>query len=842
MATLRRWQLDDTAPFLRQLAADARMSQTNYADDQVWEVDLGGSDRAALALTTRYGGRVSLASIAPYWSVAGQQISLRPAYQRPPIVTAFSPGFIQAEAEITPTLALTAQFFALESQAVGASFTIVNRGDTSTTVRLDIRARVERADHASGMALIGMADGTYALSGGQLRRLAPVILLEDSRLIPDGHREPRIGQEVTIAPGGQAIFRWVHAGLESMSQSMQRARFWMSQDWETILTSINAAAESIPQIETGDLALDATIAASFQAALMALMRPTPHVAHSFLVATRQPERGFSAAGDGSDYGRGWSGLPIHQLYPLVSALAAVDPLAAQGILENIVATQAADATIDAAPGPAGQREGYMMPPLLARLARNIYHYSGELAFLERVYPPLLNFLNRWASADYDTDMDIMPEYQDERQTGYIFWPTFGMRQSWAQNANIRHFETPDMAANMLSEITCLSDIARSMQDPGAYELHNRLVGLQRYLEKLWHEPEDRYAYQDRDTDLTNARQDLLTGGAGDEDHILSIQLDTPCRLLVRVTGGASKAPGATLNLEGLGPDGERLQEAIPMDSFNWGYGFGAVSSGKTYTRLDRLRFDGLSRIYKVDVHTVDHLRLDINALMPLMLTGLPENRAAPLIKLLQDPAHFWQPSGPTIVSASDEAYDAASARGGGGVWLHWATLIGEGLLEHDHGSVAADIVRRLLKTQAAVLEKQGRFSEFYHATEPRGLGESGHIAGLAPLHLLLQVLGVHVMTATQVFTGGPHYWGQPVTIRRHGVVVQRSMTATNIQFPSGRTVTLPADADWQLVVDRSTTATQPMPHVKPILPPEPTQTGTTQRVIIEVQSDNSEVV
>jgi hypothetical protein len=65
MKNLRRWLL--SRPYALPLAADARLSSTDYHDDQVWELSPGvpGSDAPALVLQTRYGGRVGLASLVP---------------------------------------------------------------------------------------------------------------------------------------------------------------------------------------------------------------------------------------------------------------------------------------------------------------------------------------------------------------------------------------------------------------------------------------------------------------------------------------------------------------------------------------------------------------------------------------------------------------------------------------------------------------------------------------------------------------------------------------------------------------------------------------------------------
>ncbi|MFW5748646.1 MAG: MGH1-like glycoside hydrolase domain-containing protein, partial [Chloroflexota bacterium] len=330
---------------------------------------------------------------------------------------------------------------------------------------------------------------------------------------------------------------------------------------------------------------------------------------------------------------------------------------------------------------------------------------------------------------------------------------------------------------------------------------------------------------------------VLTEAPADEEAILALPFEGSRRLLIRISGGGSKAPRAVIHLEGLDGNGNRTVEALPLVDERWGYGFGVVSSGQLYTQIDRIRCEGLSRVYRVSVHTVDYTRLDINAVLPLMLTGLPDERAEPLLKLLTDEAHFWRPSGLTIVSASDDNYDPSSANGGGGVWPYWITLIGEGLLLRDRADLVAAMLKRLLATQVHVLRQHKRFSEFYHAEDPTGLGEPGHLNGIVPLYLLLRTLGVQIVDSRRVYTEGAYHWGTPVTITQHGVRVQRDEGSTRVTFPSGTTVSLGADAPWQLVEDTAAPLSAAR-ELRALLPPELRATGTFGKVMIQVEHDD----
>ena len=843
MGNLRRWHLDAAAPYTFNLAADARLSQTDYADDQVWKFVPGTLEAPALVLQTQYAGRVAIAKLTPVWYINRERrISEHQVYAMPPVVTAFAPAYVQAEGKITPDLSIQTHCHVTESHALMVRHTVTNDSKTPVEISLRILAHISHENRDLPLAIISLLNGTVALSLGRLPQLEPVLLLEGAEINGAGGNmrgEAHISVTVTIPAGEAHTFQYVHAGLEKMNASLERAQFWLQQGWDSRYEAIKTATTTIPDIETGNADFDATIAFSYQQLVQGIMRPTGKLSHASLVLTRKPERGFSARGDGSDHPRGWNGLSAQMTYLLGSAIAPINGAVAKGLLRNFLAVQADDGAIDLAPGLGGQRSGLLALPILARFAWNVYKMTEDIAFLREIYPALLNFFNRWSSPDVDADLDSMPEYQDERQTGYVFWPTFGSREAWAQNADIRLTETPDMAAYLISEAVALSAIARELQDPGAYELTNRIGNLQSFLSRLWRDRLGYYSYQDRDNDAATGFVAALTDARADDEHFIAMDFDVPSRLIVRVSGGSSRVPRATVTLTGCGANGNAQTETLTLSDERWGFGHGTFISQRLYSTLDKVEVEGLSRVFKISVHTVDYTRLDINAVLPLMLGELPKAQTDALIKLLSDPAHFWQPNGVTVVPASDPAYDPSSARGGGGVWLYWVTLIGEGLIDSGQTALATKLVKRVLKAQMQALQKEKHFSEFYHADIVQGLGEQKSLAGIAPLFLLMRVLGVQIVNPQRVYVGGAFHWGNAVTVKQHGVTVTRTDASITVTFPSGYVAKLGGHAEWQLVEDVKAPVVPPtMPEA--VIPPQPTETGQAKRVVIEVQHDDEQ--
>jgi hypothetical protein len=813
MTNLRRWQLDSTSPFSLHIAADARLSQTDYADDQIWELLLGSRDSPALALQTHYGGRAGLASIVPMWFHEGRVIYQAQAYAKPPVVTAFAPGYLRIQATLNLQLALQAEYWVMESHAVGARYTVANAHSAPVDLRLDVLGFVGSGGKEQKVRLITAPDGKSALGLGKVGNLFPVIVLEDGS--PEAGATPsstKIGKSVTIPGRKKVVFRWVHAGLPDVRDSFALAQKYLQQDWEAAFKQTEAANQAIPNIETGNAEWDMTIAAAYQQVAQAFLKPTASLPHASFVAVRESTRGFGPRG-GNDHDRAWSGQNPTQAYLTAQAIASISPTLAEGVIRNYLAVQQPDGWIDWRPGLGGQQQGSLCLPILARLAWGIFQYTENAAFLSEVFPGMLKFFERWLESDLDVDGDGLPEWQSENQTGYVFMPTFASWQGWGQGADIRLVEAPDLAAYLLSEAKSLREIAFYLRNTEAQQsLDTHIEHLQKALETLWNEAEKRYGYHDRDTHISMKAVTVIEDASGTDDLIPVLKLSPANRLIIRVSGGMDLVPRFTMRLAGSNRLGQALNDEVSSEQFVWSHGHGVHTTQSVFSQIDKITFEGLSRVYRVDASTVDTTRQDISALLPLWSAGISPERAHDIVNALRDES-FWRPSGVTMNSANDPNFDPSNANGSGGVWPFWLTLMGEGLIEYGEATAAYDLLKRLLTTQTKVLKDKKTFSEFYHSDEAVGLGENGHVGGIVPLHLLMRLLGIRIISHAKVWIGGPFVWENPVTIRQHGVTVNRSSTGTHIEFPSGFTADVSGEA-WQEISD-------PNPLQPPTPPPAP---------------------
>lgn len=773
------------------LAADARLGRTELDHDQVWQVILNEASRILLA--SQYHGLVDHSVIDLSWRVEGLPLK---SFARPVELLSFAPSFARLKVGLTHGVDALIDVLVIESEAVGCRYRLTNHDDKPVTLRAELTVDADRKVQVVKQAITPLPnpdnEELYMLSVGLFPNIEPMVILEGAHL--HDLDKMMLARDLVIEPQQTIEFRFIHAGEEKKGDSYQLAVHWLNRDWDALIAKVEDAQSAIPTIETGSDEVDQAVALSFQQMLQAIVQ---HNNEPVLDATRSALPKEGAVGQHP----AWNNPQIHYITGL--ALAYVVPNLSQRIINRIFQSQADDGSIDIS--LTGDKSRLLCPPILARWVWNTYQITGDLTLIRKAFYPLVSFFNCWTAQDVDVDLDNLPEYQDERQMGYVYFPTFGNGERWSQNAPIQFAETPDMATYLLSEAQALALMAEELGNFAGYELAHHASELKRLLDGLWRDDLNRYAYRDRDTDITSRYIDILPESPVQEQMEIDIDLEKPSRLIFRLVGGASTPPRGAIVVSGLDREGKRVEETLNFADKQWGYGFGTTITEAVFSRIDDIQTEGLSRIFKLAGHTVDYTRFDINALLPLILPNIEPERRQALIDYLKDPAHFNRHSGMTIVSAQDANYDPSSGQGGGGVWSYWLTLIGEGLIASGQVDLAQQFLRSLLTAQVEVLKDKGQFAQFYHAEQPKGLGVKGSIIGVVPIYLLMRLLGIRISKRRVVVIEPVFGWDQAVTFRQHDVTVTRSATSISVQFPSGNHVILKPTDEIQIITDSLTT-------------------------------------
>ncbi len=814
---MREWQLAADSPLSLRFAADVRLGRTDYADDQIWEIVFGDAQGPALVFQTRYGGRVGLARLVPMWIFDGRPIYEGETLVERPALRAFAPNYARISLRPLKTLEVTAELWVMDSHAVGGRYTMENSAAEPVTLDLDFFAQVVREGEVLDMSLLGLSDGSEALHLGLIGNLNPVLMMDETRPQMDQADQndqsarPKLSERLTIPGNERKTLRWVHTGLPTLDASLQTGYKWLRQtDWGAEFNQIERIAGEGLRIETGNSEWDAALAFGANVLLRSFVGPTRRLPHASYIAARIPGRGFSPRGDGGDHGRQWDGQTAALGYLALPSVAILAPELARGAMRNAFSIQQGDGWIDFKPGLAGQRAQMLSSPLLASTAWRIYEQTEDKAFATEALNGLSKFFERWFQADMDGDQDGLPEWTNVTQSGYVDNPAFARFRRWAQNADINKAEAPDLAAYLANEARSLLKLGEATGDSkAAAAIQARLDKLIRALNAMWDEAAGSYRYHDRDTNGTLSGVRLFRG-KGEEAFDTKTPLDPPNRLLLRIVGGRDHAPRASATIEGIDSQGEHIAETVTAGAFAWYYGLGSAVSEKVYSQVNYLKFDGLSRVYSVEVDTVDLTRHNQTLLLPLW-AGVPDKaQASRLVQAITDPQRYWRPFGLPACPVDDPAFAANNDGGSGGVWLLWNTMIVEGLLQYGYTQEAATLFSRLMDAQVRALKHDHAFREAYNSETGEGLGDLDELAGVMPLALFMQMIGLRIVNRRKVWAGGAFLFPNPVKVCLYGVEVTRNPSDTMVKFPSGHTAEV--DGRWQVIED---------PTPEPPAPPEP---------------------
>lgn len=803
---MREWTLTYADPMAPRIAADARSGRTEYTDDQTWQLRLGPPEETAIALETRYGGRVGLARIVPAWTVGRRQVLETQGYHAPPVLTAFAPDYLRVRAGLTLALDVLYEFWAMESQAVGGRITLRNTSDQPQSVTLNLAVQAARENRTLQVFFLTLDDGSVALQLGRLPSLQPVLLLEGAA--QGGTTQSRLSRAVTdLAPGASLTVRWVLAGLPDRNDSLSLAHRWLSApDWDSYFAEIAARAEAAPQIETGDRDHDLALAWNQQLVQRSFLAASGQLPHPSFVDARKTVTGYSASGvHGSGFNYAWGGQTVPDALAITGTVALSAPELAQGVVRNFIAVQRDDGWIDARPGLDGQRVHLLAPPLLATLTETVYRYTGDRAFAADVLDGLVAFFMRWATppgGDVDRDGDGVPEWSDARQGAFAQGPTLAQDRPWSQGVDITTIEAPDLLAYLVRDAQALVRLAE-MLDRGdvVAAITPHRDRLSAALGALWDAGAQSFQYRDRDSHATTSGAAVFEG-KGDQPLSAHTTLPEPGRLILRVSGGLSRKPAMDCTIEGVDIHGNPANETVPNERFSWYRGGGSATTRTAWRAITYLKFGGLSRVFKVEVRTVNLARPDISLLAPLLVGGLDADIVAAMVAALTDAAQYGQPHGLSGVPASDPAYDPTHHDGPGGTWPEWNARLGIALLERGYAQESAALFARVLAAQTAILKREGAFRRFWNPATGEGMGDAEVIQGAVSLDWFARLFGAFAIDAGGVaITGSFALGNQPVTWTQHGVRITRSADGTQIAFPSGHTVELPPDASAQVVRD-----------------------------------------
>jgi hypothetical protein len=784
---MRDWSLTTKDPLVLTLAADVRFCTPDYADDQSWDLRLAEGEPAGLSLITSYGRRARVMRLFPFFSFEGRRVSDPARFASAPRVRRFLPNYACVDCRPFDGIAVTMEAWVPDSHALAARMAVTNLTAGLATARCGIHMQLkphENGEPASAVHVRGVT-----VLAGRAGNLNPVLFLAGGAVL-EGTPVPALAVNVTLAPGATRLIPWVHAARPSVDESFDAARAVAGRSWDAELAQLEVADASSLEFDTGRQDWDAVLAFSQQSALRSFLGPSRYLRHPSFVVARQPDLGYSERGDGRDHPSEWSGQdPARSAY-VMGLVAPAAPELALGVIHNYLNVQAPDGMIDWRPGLAGQRQGLLCIPWLADWVHAWCVRTQDWSLARESLPRLLAFYRSWFSSTHDRDQDGHPEWDHASQALAEDSPTFGGWQPWSQGLDIRAAETVDLACALYRETVGLLAMAAALgREDLRPELEEHARQLRQAVENSWSEATGCYHTVDRDTHRTPAGGRLAVL-RGPQRHAVALSFDPAARLVVICRSNEAGARRLHVVVRGKA-EGRPATERMTLAEFRWFFEHGVATSDRPFSQIESITTEGISSETEVEISAADFSRSEVTHLLPLW-AGIPDaSRAHELVhRTLLDPARYWRAHGLPNVPADDPAYRPDRVDGCGGTWMPWNAMIIDGLISYGYRAQAADLFTRLMGTIVASARSDRCFHEAYNADAAQGLGGRHDLAGAAPVHSLLRILGIELASPTRLRVEGTSPFDRPITVQWRGLEVRRDADRTRVTFPDGEQIQL----------------------------------------------------
>lgn len=767
------------------IAADARISNPEYVNDQIWELTQNGGEPQAIALQTTYGLRAKKMRMFPRFSEGQDSITDPKSFVRRTNVRRVFPNYVEISFDPLESLEVSSEYWVPSSNAVAGRFRITNASSQNRQIKFEWVAQLNPSEEGSRITPLEVE--MVQVLVGNTGNLTPVVFITGGATAVDSPY-PALVHSLDLPPGRSEQFIWCHAGLSTPEGSFSLAREITARNWEAEIARLELINLSSIDINTGNEEWNKAFSLAQKTAFGLFIGKTPHLKHLSFATTRLPDDGYSYSGDGSDYGPQWNGQTPLDSYYLASLILPSAPNLVAGVLKNFLYAINENGEIDWKPGLGGQFSNRLASPLLASLAWRIYLVTEDKEFLHQVFPKLLNFFFSWFSPQHDRDEDGIPEWDHPIQAGFDDHPIFARWHSWAQGVDITTTESPSLCSFLYQESQILIKIARllNIRDP--------ITNLESYAEKLriaveesWDESLSSYTYWDRDSHERTYKE-LIYEFSGSGEIQINQVFSQPCRLVIRLKTSQETTRKCQITIHGLSLSGKHRVESIPSGRILWFPGWGTATSEQTYSSLEFVKIQGLDGKDSVIISSAGLSYQDITTLLPIWANIPSKERADSLVEnTITDKNRYWRKYGlPACLEKTIDLEIEVSQY----VYLPWCVLIGEGLISYGYREEAGKLVTHIMDGITNLLEQEGCFRQYFNANTGQGYGEPNSLWGLAPLGLFLETLGIQLISPWKIRLEGKNPYPWPVTVKYRGSTILRGHDKTQVIFPDGQTITI----------------------------------------------------
>jgi hypothetical protein len=124
-------------PYKLTIAADSRLTPTNFVNDHIWELNIANSEPMSISLQTTFGLRAKVCRIFPRFILDGQVVNNPIEFFRPITIHHYYPNYISMTFMPFSSINVQLEYWIPGSQLVAGRSKIISSGQKKCLLQLE---------------------------------------------------------------------------------------------------------------------------------------------------------------------------------------------------------------------------------------------------------------------------------------------------------------------------------------------------------------------------------------------------------------------------------------------------------------------------------------------------------------------------------------------------------------------------------------------------------------------------------------------------------------------------------------------------------------------------------
>lgn len=759
------------------LVSDGSFSPFHAENDQVWELDLQGTETFPFILETTYGLRARSMRLFPNIIMDNKSFDNPKEFHCQPTVTCYTPDTLQLTCCPVSGITIQYDFFLPTSDILVGSITVKNNVKKVLNLLLELAAVL--VPMREGFPTRPERKGNIRIIAGQTGDISPVLMLAGGPTAA-ANPYPALSASLHIKPDQNETLVWALASKSDIDSSFKAARSYLAPDWQkTSRVHVMKHASETLHIQTGQPDWNAAFYLSQTVAMTHVVSEGMGSNSPFFLRSRDPDQPPYSP----EEQRNLDNLTTLEGAHLAQVLLPTRPQLIQKVINNFIDRSDDNGSLFSRSNVSDFVQPFSEPPILAHLSLKLFQREEDETFIAEVLEDLCRLTDAWFQEDDGRGQQSLPTWEDPQQlqldTGLF---AFDIWEETGKGLEIQYAQSPALLALLYRECTSIARIAGILEEASIQSKHDqRAKLLKEDLAKSWQEQWKRYDYLDCHSHLCSSGERLYRGKI-QKDLTLKAHFDTPQRLQLHLYAADEHTRVCILNLRGEDAQGRLIAERFKPQDIHWALSTAHITTKNLYASIESISIQGMKPNDRLRIETADFSQGDITCLLPLWAGAASKPAADAIMEThLNNKAirkangipETWREGKPLPKSLSVH------------VNLLWNTLIIEGLVREGYNEEAAALFTTLMSTIVNGLRDFHGFFPAFEVKTGKPTGKRNAIAGLAPLGLFLEIAGIRLFSPERVAVWGVCPFPWTVRVSWQGLSLERDGDRTCITFPDG---------------------------------------------------------